>query len=362
MKTMNKITLLFASLFAFCGLSFAQTGFTTTTLTNALTARGTSGTTGTAGAYTITVGSTTGMYAPAQNPSYGSIGSLTAPNITYLIIDRELLRVNAVPSATTVSVERGVQGTKSVAHNAASTIYIAYANQLLNSDPTGACTAATFQYLPQFSFTTGTFWNCPTSGPNANLWTITTTVPTYTFTDGSFVVQPTACTFFPTTVTQTTTYAALGASDVFVVNSTTSSGAGSTTLTCNIEVPTRLTANKGIYITSLVVPYGLQTSAATSINGATLSTITLPTPAANETASTVTPVAITGSLTQSSTTGNLATTTAGAFWTSQITLATPWHAAANQVLVFQLAFNNTASSILTVNSPGIIVNYTESPL
>lgn len=359
MRHFNKLSLFIALLVASVS-AFAQTGFTQTTLTTAITARGQN--LGVGGTSSLLVGSTTGMFAPALNPSYGSIGSPTGPNITYLIIDRELMRINAVPSSTVVVVERGVQGTKTANHSATATVFVAVAPQLLNSDPTGGCTATTMAYLPQFSFTSGNFFTCPTSGANANQWTISGTQNGYTFTDGFFEVSPTACTFFPTTVTQTTTYAALGASNVFVVNSTTSSGAGSTTISCNISVPTRLTANKGVYITDITVPYGLQTSAATSINGASLATITLPVAAASETASTVTPVAIAGTLTQSSTTGNLATTTAGAFWTSKVSLATPWHASDLQNLVFQLAFNNTVASVLTVNSPGIIVHYQLSPL
>lgn len=355
---MNKLKLITLSLVASVGL-FAQTAPTSTTLTNKLDYRGVATTPNNQ----IAVGSTTGIYPPGLNPQAGSgLGDPLQNNITYLLIDRELLRVNGVYSTTnTVAIERGVQGTKAAAHNAAATVWIMYPNMLLNSDPTGACVRTNIAYLPQYSFTTGLWFDCLASGPNANTWQISNNQNYQNFSDGYFFVPPTACTFFPTTVTQTTTYPALGASDVFVVNSTTSSAAGTTTISCNITVPTRLTANKGAYITGITVPYGLQTSAATSINGASLATITLPTAVATETPSTVTPVAIAGSLTQSSTTSNLATTTAGSFYTSKITLATPWHTSDNTVLVFQLAFNNTASSVLTVNSPGLIVYYNLDP-
>lgn len=180
-------------------------------------------------------------------------------------------------------------------------------------------------------------------------------------TDNAMFIEPSTCWFFPTTVTTTTTLITLGASNVPVLNSTTNSAAGSLTLQCYIPIAARITAGKGVTINDVTVMYGLQTSAATSINGAAVSTITFPTAAATETPSTVTPVAIPGSVTQSSTTGNLAVTTAGAFYTSKLTLATPFNVSTDlQALLVTLVFNNTATSVLTVNTPGLMVHYTET--
>lgn len=345
-------------LFAVCSITFAQTAPTTTTLTNALSARGTGGTTGTIGSFTITVGSTTGIYAPALNPSFGSIGSPSGPNITYLLIDKELLRVNTVPTTTTVGVERGVQGTKSVAHNASATVWILYPNMLLNSPPTGACTSTSFQYLPQYSYTDGAFYTCPTTGPNANLWSLSNSQNYQNLSDGSFFVPPSACWFINTTYTGTPAFLVLGASNVPVLNQTTNSTSGTETLTCWIDVPTRLTSNKGAVIKDITTYYGLQTTAITSVSTATLGTITFPVAAATETASTVTPVAAGGTITNTTVTSGLGTTTAGAFWSIKSTLGTPLAVTSDLTrIVFTLPFVSTNAGVLTLNTPGLQVHY-----
>jgi hypothetical protein len=198
-----------------------------------------------------------------------------------------------------------------------------------------------------------------------NTWThlgiLQSDIPVLTFTDGSVFISPATCWFFPTTATATTTLTTLGASNVPVLNTTTNSAAGSVTLQCPIRVPDRLTLGKGATINDVTVFYGIQTSAATSINGAAISSITFPTPGATETPSTVTPAAIPGSVTQSTTTGNLAITTAGAFYSSKLTLGTPFNMSTDeQVLYVTLVFNNTATSVLTVNTPGVIVHYSNT--
>lgn len=184
---------------------------------------------------------------------------------------------------------------------------------------------------------------------------------TQTSTDGYFYVAPSACWFSVTGGTTTTTLTALGASFVPVINSTTSSAASVLTLQCYVAVPSKLTATKGVTISDVVIMYGAQTSDITSIDGAAISTIAFPAAGATETPSTVTPSAIAGSITQSSTTSNLAKTTAGAFYTSKLTLATPFNLATDlQALIVTLVFHNTATSVLTVNSPGLIVHYSNT--
>lgn len=343
-------------LFAVCSASFAQTAFTTTTLTTAITARGQN--LGVGGTSSLLVGSTSGMFAPALNPSYGSIGGLTGPNITYLFIDKEVMRINAVPSSTVVVVERGVQGTKAVNHAATAVVYVAVAPQLANAPLTGSCTATTLAYLPVYSFTTGDFYDCKTVGPNANVWAISNSQNFQDFADGSFFVAPSACWFANTTYTGTPAFIVLGASNVPVLNQTTNSTTGTETLTCGINIPTRLTANKGIVITAINVFYGIQTTAITSVGTPTLSTITFPVPAASETASTVTPVAITGALTNNTVTSGLGLTTAGAFWSLKSTLATPFAVTSDLTwLNYTVPFVSTNAGVLTLNTPGLQVFY-----
>jgi hypothetical protein len=359
MNKITKITLLFALVALFCATSFAQTNFTTTTLSAALSAKG-QGNSGSLGASgVIVVGSTTGMYAPGLNPAYGSIGSVSAPNITYLIVNREVMRVNSVPSSTQVGVERGVQGTKAVAHQSGETVYVAYAQQLVNSDPTGSCVnSAAITYLPVYAYNSGNFYNCTSTGPNAGNWVISNSQNVEGYADGSFFVAPSACWFTNTTYTGTPAFIVLGASNVPVLNQTTNSTAGTETLTCGINVPTRLTANKGIYIKSINTYYGVQTTALTSIGTPTLSTITMPAPAATETASTVTPVAVTGTFTNNTVTSGLGLTTAGAFWSVKSTLATPLAVTSDLTwIVFTIPFVDTTSGVLTLNTPGLQIYY-----
>ncbi len=352
MKTLMKITLALA----FAAAAFGQTAFTTTTLTNAITFRGQQA--GVGGTSSLTVGSTTGMYAPALNPNYGSIGSPTGANITYILIDRELMRVNAVPNSTTVVVERGVQGTKAAAHAATETVYVAISPQLLNTPPTGACTATTLAYLPLYSFTDGNFYNCPTVGPNANNWAISNSENYENYADGSFFVPPASCWFINTTYTGTPAFLVLGASNVPVLNQTTNSTAGTETLTCWIDVPTRLTANKGVVIKDITTYYGIQTTAITSVGTPTLGTIAFPAAAATETASTVTPVAAGGTLTNNTVTSGLGLTTAGAFWSIKTTLGTPLALTTDLTrVVFTVPFVDTTSGVLTLNTPGLQVHY-----
>lgn len=357
---MNKLIL---SLFAVVGIASAQTGFTTTTLTNAMGYR--SGTTGITN-NSIAVGSTTNIFAPGLNPQAGAgLGSPTAPNITYLLIDRELFRVNGVnTSAKTVAAERAVQGTKASFHNASATVYVAYANQLLNSDPTGACTAAQYTYLPQYSYLTGNFFTCATSGPNANLWVITGSQAYQNFSDSTFFVPPSACSDAIGTGSAGTgnnTMILDGSVPAYKGSSTAS--AATITISCTITVPvTRLTAGKGLTINSIDIMYSPQTTTATSQTLSTFASFTAPTAAASETNSSATLVAAGGTVTQVPVVGsaNLTALSAGQYYTTRAVLGTP--VAVNnalQTFVVTFAFSQSASAIQIITTPGLWVNVSQ---
>lgn len=133
---------------------------------------------------------------------------------------------------------------------------------------------------------------------------------------------------------------------------------GTDTLTCVISLPTRTTSGKGIVITSLQVNYGITLHAATSIGTATLQSYTAPAPGATETPSSATLVAaFGGTLTQSSSTGNLATVTAGQFYTNGITLGTPAQVADRQVLVLSWTIADSNSETFLAYVSGIGVHY-----
>jgi hypothetical protein len=356
MKTFTKLAIAFALSAA---AAFCQTGFTTTTLTNAISYRGQN--VGYGGTSSLTVGSTSGMTAPALNTDYGSIGSPTAPNISFILIDQELMRVNSVPSTTVVVVERGVQGTKAAGHNAGATVYVAIAAQLYNSAPTGSCTASTLAYLPVYSFTTGQFFNCLTTGPTANLWSVSGTQAPYTWSDASFFVGPENC------VGVTTGTAGTGNNTMILDGSVpalkisaTSAGASVNTFSCTIQVPTtRSSVVTGITVQSINAQYSVQTTTATSQTLSTLATFTSPAPAASETASSATLVAAGGTITQVPVVGsaNLTAVSAGSYYTSQAKLGTPFtFNTPNQTLVFTFSISQSASAAQIVTLAGLWVN------
>lgn len=357
MNTMKKLFATFSLLLAFAGLSFGQMNtLSSTTLSTALTNN-----------YKNTVvvlASTTNITAPGNQVAQGGVGSPASPySLTLLYIDREMMRVNALgPVSGQVFVERGYNGTRITTHAANATVYFgppAFFSSLPYQG--GSCTASTLTVLPLINYNTGDQWTCPTAGPNTGLWTRQALGDSLTVSDGYFWVEPSSCWFINTTYTGTPAFLVLGASNVFVLNQTTNSAAGTETLTCNISLPTRLATNRGVTIKDIVTVYGVQTTALTSVGTPTLSTITLPAPAATETASTVTPVAVTGTFTNHTVTSGLGTTTAGSFWTVKSTLATPFALTSDLTqLVFAIPFASTTTGVLTINTPGLMVHYYKS--
>lgn len=152
------------------------------------------------------------------------------------------------------------------------------------------------------------------------------------------------------------------------------SGVGTNTHTyvCNLALPTRITANRAALINDVTFLYGVQTTglgtqvavlASGTMNGSTVfSTITYPTAAGAETPSTVTPVrADSGTLTitPAVASSNVATTTAGGFYSVKFTPATAITAGTDltQVLL-TVSLLNTATSATITNSPGFIIHFT----
>lgn len=349
---MKTLILLFALT---CQLVFAQGSITTTTTASAVSAT----------ALRISVASATNIYPPARPTAAGNIGSPQGnPATTFLLIDRELLRVTAV-SGTNISVERGFGGTRGgVTHASGSTVYVGPGSYFPSVDPPAgsSCTATSLTVLPYLSYLTGTIWTCPTTAPGANTWVKSGTIDTYRFTDGAFWVAPSNCWFNPTTYTDTVILTVTGASATPVLQTTTNSATGTETLICSINVPTRLTSGKGVVITDITAFYGIQTTASTSMTVA-MNTITYPAAAASETASTVTPVAISGTVTNNTVTSGLGTTTAGAFWSVKSTLATPLALNTDlKQILYNLGFVSTTSGVHVINTPGLLVHFNISPL
>jgi hypothetical protein len=166
-----------------------------------------------------------------------------------------------------------------------------------------------------------------------------------------------------------------GASTTPVVQAqTNNTGTNTHTFICSIVPPTPIvvaSGTSGIAITDAVFFYGVQTTglgtqvavlASGTMNGSIVfSTITYPAAAASETPSTVTPVrADTGSLliTPAVASSNVATTTAGSFYSVKFTPSAPilYNTDLTQLLL-TVSLLNTATSATITNSPGVLVHY-----
>jgi hypothetical protein len=158
MKNITKLILLLL-LLGVASPGQAQTATVRTTLTTA--------TTSTSGTETLTVGSTTGMSASTNSAQ------------TYLLVDGELMRVTAVPSATTVTVTRAFGG---VVSRHAANAEVRYGPGGARWDPatgntsgvflpagsagpSGSCTRASNRFLPVFLIDGAviTAFDCPNS-------------------------------------------------------------------------------------------------------------------------------------------------------------------------------------------------------
>lgn len=146
--------------------------------------------------------------------------------------------------------------------------------------------------------------------------------------------------------------------------STTAAGASTDNLTCNIHIPQRTTASKGVMLLDCTIYYGVQTTALTSLGAPTLNTITMPTPGTAETASTVTPVSL-GAVTVTPVVGsaNLGTTTAGAFFSEKVALNTPVFLNTDlQSIQYNQTFVQSAAAAQIVNTPGGVCHAVTVPL
>lgn len=354
----KRISQLFVLLVASMSLAFGQATLSSTTLSSAVASTDA----------VVNVASATGITA---------VGSLNAIQ-TLLFIDREEMNVTAV-NGTVISVTRGFDSTPITAHASGATVWLgppAYFYQ--QKDPSGSCTAGNLLVLPVIAVQTGEVWTCPTSGPNNGLWSKQATAAPLNLSDAAFFVPASDCnTSVSGNATGTNGYTVAGASNTPVVQASTSNtGTNTHTYVCTIQLPTRLTSTKGAAIKDVVFYYGVQTSAlgtqvatlaSGTMNSSTVfSSITFPAAGASETASTVTPVrADSGTLliTPVVASANTATTTAGAFYSTKFTPATPIALTTDlQTVLFTVTLQAAATSATVTNSPGILVHFINSPL
>jgi hypothetical protein len=336
---------IFALLVLSAMAAFGQLTTTSTTLTNSLTQTSTA---------QWCIGSATGV-----------VLNTTTGNASYLFVDREAAQITSQgSSATCYNVKRAQLGTAQAAHAATAKVWVGasstgtgdssrpFTGAFTSTLPTGSCTASAQYTLP-------VIYTGPASGGAFAGAVINCVGGRWGGqADKAFFVSPANCTFAPTTLTTTNTLIQVGASNVYVLNGTSNAAAGTNTLTCNINVPTAVTALQGAVITDIVGYYGSQTTAPTSIGTATLGTISFATPATGAAVSTVTPVSFGGTITNVVPTLITTVTTAGSFLPIQSTMGTPVTLSTdNQLLVYKLPFVQSAASAMTVNTPGLIVHY-----
>jgi hypothetical protein len=134
---MQRILTLISLLVVLAGLVAGQTTTSSTTLSAAVSLTDT----------TLTVASATGITAPGLAPT------------TMLVVGQEAMHVEAV-SGTLITVERGVQGTRRLAHVSGATVWVGPPRAFAWTEPSGACTATAQAYLPLITISTGARWNC----------------------------------------------------------------------------------------------------------------------------------------------------------------------------------------------------------
>lgn len=318
------------------GVSFGQAAATTTTLSAALN--------GTDSTFAV-----------------GSATNFAASSIAY--VDREAMLILSV-SGTNITVSRGSQGTASSGHLNGSTVYVGVPNYFKQQTPVGTCTSTNEGVLPVIVIPTGTLYNCI-----AGFWMI----------DQAILEVPASnCVGTTANTTGTNALAVVGASNAPVVNvQSSASGTNTHIYRCVIDIESHL-AGKTAYVKDVIFKYGVQTTglgtqavvlASGTLNSqAVFEYIDYPAPGTSETASTVTPVrADAGTLVILPTAANfnVATTTAGGFYTEQFTPATPIMVPVGQTdrrsLMFSVALLNTATSATITNSPGLTVHYAYIP-
>lgn len=325
----------------------AASGWTTTTLSAAITSRS---------ANQIVIAGNTNVTA------YNLVGATepggAAAQQTYLYVDNEAMLVTSTPVLTgtiyRVNVNRGQLGTKAATHLTSATVWVGPGSWFLSSIASGekpsiACPSSA-SHMPYINVLTGAFWACDAAGN----WALQT--------DKVLYVSPSQCTFAPTTLTTTNTLTTVGSSITYVLNGTSNAAAGTNTLTCNFQLPTRTLAGKGATIWDIETYVGSQTTAPTSIGTATLGTITFPAAATTETASATAPVAAGSTVTTVSPTALTTVTTAGQFLTLKSTFATAVTLNTDhQIVQYTLPFVQSAAAAMTLNTPGLIVHYTDTP-
>jgi hypothetical protein len=154
------------------------------------------------------------------------------------------------------------------------------------------------------------------------------------------------------------------ATNNMILIATTTAAANNIELVCDINVQgAQLNGpSKGVTINSVQILYGVQTTAFTSIDAATVSSVSYPASTAAGAAAAATVASAGGALTVTPTVLQLTTTTQGQCFNEQITLGTPILESNNtQNISYTIdqVFHQTAAASTVINICDVIVNYSE---
>lgn len=322
----------------------AQTAVTQTTLSAAVTSNTQK---------TITLASSTGVTAGSG-----------------LFVDMEAMVVNSINTTSNVAtVTRGADGTDAANHASSAVVYAGPTSGVLGAGPfwmrdpsIGSCTASTEQYSLRINVHGGRIWQCTNS-----VW--------MNVIDAYLWVDSTACNSSVSgnsTGTNGATVVGTAPSLPVVQAQTSASSTNTHYFVCSIPPPSRLNTIKASYVVDAEFYYGVQTTglgtqvatlASGTMNSKTVfQKIVYPVPGASETATGLTEAvrADAGTLLINPVVAsfNVATTTAGEFYSVKFTPATPIAMATDhQQLFLVVSLLNTATSATITNSPGFLVHY-----
>lgn len=351
------------------------------------------------GAQSLTQTTLSGAVLNADAGASGYVQLTSTANVlccanqaTILFVDSEAMYVAAPLPATgnNVAVVRGYNSTQARTHASGATVWVGRPNLFTTYDPTGTCTQApggaafgqpggtpassTFAVFPFINVRNGREWSCVNitgqASPLTGQWMVI---------NGLIELGPGACGSGTSGNLTLAGPTVAGASFVGVQQvSTTSTGTNTHYYSCNLNNIVSALANsppKQVAVLDATFFYGVQTTGlgtqvATLASGtlnsiAVFSKIAFPAAGAAETPSTVTPVrADAGTLliTPAVASFNVATTTAGAFYSAKFTPASaiPLTTDGTEVF-FNVALLNTATSATITNSPGVLVHYAWIP-
>lgn len=294
-----------------------------------------------------------------------------------LFVDQEYMLITAVSSTTATVQRRNNRTQPATTHASGQTVYIGAPGAFQRANPTTGVCAAASQGDPWINIDNGQIWRCLGS-------TWLNVIDAYVFvgpgscfgsTTGGTLTTPAAVTnvnIYATTWTGLINSSATAPGTPVIQIATTNAGTANNTVSCQVPLPTRANPSRGVYVADVVWAYGLQQAAANATQVATEASgllngvvafgkITLPTPAASETPSTVAQARWdTGTmvLLPAKAAFNSGTTTTGGFATQKITPATPI-AMATDLTLYYVNFTvlHAATTASTLQVAGAFIHY-----